>query len=214
MKRDIFEIRGNITPTVERLEQLANEREEQERKEREAKYERDRKEREAREAKWKLEHPILDKYTYMSEWNYETYSWIGDYINTRFYEWSDINREPMFFSHSIAFYKFLDKCKLNLTEEDNNKIKLGGCYITCVPGSHNLIVGKSYEELKSRFHMAVNLNKILEPVPETPAPETNQKVSEATTTPNVPEVVPKAQETPKTPRIISCKIFNSPVKYA
>ena len=68
--------------------------------------------------------------------------------------------------------------------------------------------------------MAVNLNKILEPVPETPAPETNQKVSEATATPNVPEVVPKAQETnkpqetPKSPRIISCKIFNSPTKYA
>ena len=64
MKRDIFEIRGNITPTIERLEQLAKEREEREKAEREAKWERERKEREEKDRLFKIEHPVLDAYTY------------------------------------------------------------------------------------------------------------------------------------------------------
>jgi hypothetical protein len=167
MKRDIFEIRGNITPTIKRLEQLAKEREEREKAEREAKWERERKEREEKDRLFKIEHPVLDAYTYISAYNFDTYSWPGDYVNIRFYEWSNINCEPKFFSHSIPFYRFLDECKINLTPDQNGKIKgNSGCYITCIPGTHDLIIVKSYDELKTEFHKASNLAKILEPVPE------------------------------------------------
>ena len=155
MKRDIFEIRGTITPTIERLEREAKEREEREKAEREAK-----------EAKWKEEHPILDKYTYISAWNFDTYSWPGDYCNIRFYEWSNIDSEPRFFPYSIEFYRFLDECKLNLTPEQNTKIKANpGCHITCVPGTHDLVIGISYDSLKSQFNTA----KVLAAVPDTPS---------------------------------------------
>ena len=195
MKRDIFEIRGNITPTIERLEQLAKEREEREKAEREAKWAKEREEREAKEAKWKEEHPILDKYTYISAYNFETYSWPGDYCNVRFYEWSNINSEPKFFSHSIAFYRFLDECKLNLTPEQNTKIKANpGCHITCVPGTHDLVIGISYESLKSQFNMA----KVIAPVPE---------LSSAPTVKDLPATV-------CSPKVLSCKVYDVPINYA
>ena len=107
MKRDIFIIRGNITPMIARLEQLTKEREEREKAEREERWKREREERERKAQEWKILHPILDKFTYISAYNYDTYSWPGDYVNIRFYEWSNIESEPKFFSHSIAFYRFL-----------------------------------------------------------------------------------------------------------
>ena len=163
MKKDIFVIRGNITPTIERIERMAKEREEREKAEREAKWAKEREERERKEAEWKKEHPILDRYTYISYHNFDTYSWPGDICNIRFYEWSNINSEPRFFSHTIAFYRFLDECKINLTEAQNSKIKANmGCHITCVPGTCDLVIGTSYESLKSQFNMA----KVIASVPE------------------------------------------------
>ena len=123
MKRDIIEIRSNINPMIDWLTQKEIEREEREKAEREAKWEAERKEREERERKWKEEHPILDKYTYMSQWNYETYSYQGESVNYYFYEWSDITSEPRYFGFSIPFYKFLDFCKMKFTDEDNDKLK-------------------------------------------------------------------------------------------
>jgi len=185
MKRDIFVIRGNITPAVERLEQIAKEREEREKAEREERYKREREERERKAEEWKKAHPILDKFTYISAYNYDTYSWPGDYINVRFYEWSNIESEPRFFAHSIAFYKFLDECNINLTIEQNNKIKANcGCHITCIPGTHDLVVGTSYDSLKSSF----NLANILKPVPNP---------SEDTGTPNLPALPSPTNEFPK-----------------
>jgi hypothetical protein len=196
MKRDIFEIRGNINPLIKRLEQLEREREEREKAERDARYERERLERERKEAEWKANHPILDKFTYINSWNYETYSWPGDYFNIRFYEWSNIESEPRFFSHSIAFYRFLDDCKINLTSEQNNKIKMNpGCHITCIPGTHDIIIGTSYDSLRSQFNTA----KVLAPVPE------------LETTSNVPAVVNKEDNKPK---VLSCAVYDGPKDYA
>ena len=186
MKKDIFVIRGNITPTIERLERERIKREAQEKAEREAKWAKEREEREKKEAEWKKEHPILDKFTYISYHNFDTYSWPGDYCNIRFYEWSDINREPRFFSHTIGFYRFLDECKLNLTEAQNSKIKANmGCHITCIPGTHDLLIGPSYESLKSQFNMAM----VLGPVPE-------------------------VKGLPAAPKVLQCKVYEHEKGYA
>ena len=170
MKRDIFEIRGNITPTVERLEQLRIEQEAREKAEREERMERERKEREAKAEAWKKEHWILDKYTYISQYNYNTYSWPGDLCNISFYEWSDIYREPIKFSHTVPFFKFLDSSKINVTDADVNKFKANpGCHIVCKPGKNELIVGETYEVMKNKFItekvlMSVPENKKEEPI--------------------------------------------------
>ena len=161
MEENVIIIRSNITPTVNRLEQLVKEREEKEKAEREARFAREKAEREAKEAAWKKEHPILDKYTYLSYYNYETYTWQGEYVNVYFYEWSDIHREPLRFLYSLEMYKFFDRCKLNLTDADNNKIKANrGCYITCAPGTCDLIIGKDYDDLQNQY----NTIKVLESV--------------------------------------------------
>ena len=160
-------IRGNITPAFNRYEQLAKEREERERAEREERWAREREERERKEAEWKVEHPILAKYTYMSYSNYETYSWTGYLYNVNFYEWSNIDNKPRRFSYSIEFYRFLDTCKINLTDAQNELLKNNmNCHVTCVPGTHDLIVALTFDELKREYDKLSNLAKILEPVPE------------------------------------------------
>ena len=168
MEREFIEIRSNISPALERIDQLVREREEREKSEREAKWAREREEREKLSNEWKALHPILDKFTYMSYYNYETYSWQGDYYNVKFYEWSNIDSEPRHFPYSIAFYRFLDECKLNLTDALNNKIKAckSGCFITCIPGTHDLLVADSYESLRNQYNIAVSTNRVLEDVPD------------------------------------------------
>lgn len=167
MKRDIIEIRSNINPMIDWLAQVEHEREEHEKAEREAKWERDRKEREEREAKWKEEHPILDKYTYMSQWNYETYSYQGEAVNYYFYEWSNIHSEPMLFNFSIPFYRFLDKCKMDFTENDNAKLKAHRtCHIVCKPECNSLIIEPSYEAMKTAFENVKVVGKVLATVPD------------------------------------------------
>jgi hypothetical protein len=167
MKRDIMEIRSNINPMIDWLTQKEIEREEREKAEREAKWERERKEREEKEAKWKSEHPILDKYTYMSQWNWETYSYQGEAVNYYFYEWSNIYGEPRKFDFSIPFYKFLDFCKMDFSDDDNNKLKSNKtCYIVCKPGCNSLIIEPSYEALKEAFEKCKTVGRVLATVPE------------------------------------------------
>lgn len=169
MDKEILVIRGNINHSFNRIEVLTKEREEREKAEREEKWRKEREEREKKEAEWKKEHPILDKYTYMSYYNYDTYSWEGYYINVHFYEWSDINSSPRIFPYTTNFYKFLDKCQINLTQEQNDIFKTkNGCHITCIPGTHDLIVSTSYEKLKEDYERITVLSKVLEPVPEPP----------------------------------------------
>ena len=167
MKKDIIEIRSNINNTVDRLIQAEREREEREKAEREERLAMEREERERKEQEWKAAHPVLDKYTYIGYHNYETYSWKGDLCKIRFYEWSDITREPITFDTTIPFYRFIDSCGIKYLEEDNNKMKANAeSYMVCKPGCNELIVAPSYESLKSQFHMAKNLAKVLAVVPE------------------------------------------------
>ena len=152
---DMILIRSNITPTMERLECLRLEQEAREKAERE--------ERERKELEWKSAHPVLDKYTYMSYYNYETYSWQGDYYNIYFYEWSNLNIKPIHFPYSIAFFRFLDESKIMPTEDDVNKIKLNkSSHIICRPGTTDLIIGESYDAMCSKFYAA----KVLATVPD------------------------------------------------
>jgi hypothetical protein len=194
MKRDIFEIRGNITPTVERLEQLRIEQEAREKAEREERMERERKEREARAEVWKKEHWILDKYTFISQYNYDTYSWPGDLCNISFYEWSDIYREPIKFSHTIPFFKFLDSSKINVTDADVNKFKVNpGCHIVCKPGKNELIVGETYEVMKNKFIT----EKVLMSVPDKKKEEPIR---------NFPVVIPE-NKGQKQVKVLNCAFF-------
>ena len=166
MKRDILEVRGNINDTIVRIEQLAKEKEEREKAEREAKWERERKEREREQAAWKEEHWVLDKYTFMSQWNWKTYCWPGDYVNLFFYEWSDINSTPRHFPNTTELYKFIDECKLNLTDEINDKFKrTAGCHMICIPGTHDLIIAETLQDLRREFESKSRLATVLKSVP-------------------------------------------------
>ena len=154
---NILIIRSNINSEFNRFERMAKERAEKERLERAASWERERMEREAKEAEWKKSHPILGKYTYISMFNYDTYSWDGYYYNVYFYEWSDINSNPKRFPYSTALYKFLDSSKINLTDEQNDIIKTRtGIHMICIPGTHDLVLGNTHEELKEKFEAACN----------------------------------------------------------
>lgn len=202
-------IRGNITPMMEKIELMAKEREEREKAEREAKLEAERKEREAKAEAWKKEHPVLDKYTYISHYNYETYSWPGDYWNVFFYEWSNINSEPRHFPYSVEFLKFLDSSKIMPTDENINKIKLmkSGCYITCKPGCTDLIVGENYESMKSQFNAIASLGRILATVPDV----TEERVAKPKN--NLPAIMTKREEK-KEVKVLSCKVFPQKIDYA
>lgn len=168
MDKDIsLVIRGNINSSIERIEQLRIEREEREKKEREERWRLEREERERKEEEWKKAHPILDKYTYISYHSYETYSWQGEYCNVRFYEFSDINRSPRHFPYTTEFFKFLDKYGIMPTQEDVNKFKhCSGCHIVCKPGCSEVIVGKTYEEMKEKFELYALASKLVSTVPD------------------------------------------------
>lgn len=181
---------------MERLERLRLEQEAHEKAEREERMQREREERERKESEWKLAHPVLNKYTFMSYYNYETYSWQGDYCNVFFYEWSNLNIKPIHFPYSIAFFRFLDDSKIMPTDDDVNKIKLNkGSHIICRPGSTDLIIGESYDAMRSKFYAA----KVLATVPES---ETKS---------NAPAVANKEDNKPK---ILSLAIYNVPKDYA
>lgn len=204
---DILVIHGNITPTVHRLEKLAKEREEREKKELEERRERERQEREAKDLAWKKAHPVLDKFTYISSWNYDTYSWPGDYVGISFYEWSNINSNPIKFDYSIAFFKFLDKCGIMPTEADVAKIKRkSGCHIVCKPGCNELIVGETYEEMCNSFNSAKTLAKVLAVVPEVPKERNINSNILIDGKKDVPALA-------KVPRVLNCVVYDSPVDY-
>ena len=189
MTESIIEIRSNINSSFVEIERLTKEREEREKAERDAKWKREQEEREKKVEDWKLEHPNMNKYTYASYYNYDTFNFeFGAYCNIHFYEWSDITREPIKFKHYPELYDFLDKCGLFITEADNTMIKpIASCYISCKPNSKELIVCTTYNELQRKMHEVENLAKILAPVPEVHNDEEEIKA--------------------KTPKVLSCTYY-------
>lgn len=189
MTESIIEIRSNINSSFVEIERLTKEREEREKAERDAKWKREQEEREKKVEDWKLEHPNMNKYTYASYYNYDTFNFeFGAYCNIHFYEWSDITREPIKFKHYPELYDFLDKCGLFITEADNTMIKpIASCYISCKPNSKELIVCTTYNELQRKMHEVENLAKILAPVPEVHNDEKEIKA--------------------KTPKVLSCTYY-------
>lgn len=168
MKRDIFEVRSNINPSLESAMQKQKEREERKQEERHAKWEREQGERERLSKEWMETHKNLYKYTYVSYYNRETFDYsYGGSCDIHFYEWSDINSCPLKFNKYGWFYKFLDESGLWIQEDVNVRMKsFPHTFITCKPGSKDLIVCNSYEELKREFHLAENTAKVLSVVPE------------------------------------------------
>lgn len=188
--REFIEIRSNITPTINWLNQLELDKAEKEKQEREARWAREREERERKEAEWKAEHPILDRYTYISQWNYETYCYQGNSVNFYFYEWSNLNSEPISFSFDIPFYKFLDKCKIDFTDKDNEKIKTHRtCHIICKPGCNSLIIATTYDKMKEEFERVATVGKVIASVPTVDKDDSEVKV-------------------------LSCKVYDQDLDYA
>lgn len=168
MKRDIFEVRSNINPSLESAMLKEKEREERERAERDAKWRKEQEEREKQSKEWMDTHMNLYKYTYMSYYNRETFDYgNGPSCDIHFYEWSDINRWPLKFDRYGWFYKFLDESGLFIDADTNTRMKsFYHTFVTCKPGSKNLIVCNSYEELKREFHLAKNTAMVVSAVPE------------------------------------------------
>jgi hypothetical protein len=144
------------------------EREERERAERDAKWRKDQEERERLSKEWMETHKNLYKHTYMSYYNRETFDYgNGPFCDIHFYEWSNIDSWPLKFDKYGWFYKFLDESDLWIDVDTNLKMRsYSHVFITCKPGSKDLIVCNSYEELKREFHLAENTAKVLAVVPE------------------------------------------------
>lgn len=168
MKRDIFEIRSNITTTFGAFEEARIKREERERKEEQEKRDREFAERQRLSQEWQDTHKNLFKYTYASYYSKDTFNYDGGgFCNVHFYEWSDADREPIKFTSYHRLYEFLDRCGLFLEPEQNTFIKpLASCFITCKPTCKDLIVSSTYDDMKRQLHEAENLVRVLEAVPE------------------------------------------------
>ena len=151
-----IEIRSNLVNMMSRHEARVKADEEVEKARKEAEWQKRREEREAREAEWKKSHPNLAKYSYCSsDENYSPY--YGGYCKIHFYEWSDLHATPKTFDYCSAFYKFLDECKLFITESQNAKMRpLSKCFITCKPGCKELLIGKDYDELVEEYNKCVS----------------------------------------------------------
>lgn len=167
MDREI-KIRSNINSSFIEIERLRIEREEREKAEREARWQKEREERERLENEWKETHKNLFKYTYCSYYCKDTFNYqYGGYCKIHFYEWSDVNKEPIVFNHYPELYRFLDECDLWIDEEQNNMIKpIASCYISCKPGSKELIVATTYDGLCQKMSEAKTLADVLSTVPE------------------------------------------------
>ena len=73
----------------------------------------------------------------------------------------------MLFNFSIPFYRFLDKCKMDFTENDNAKLKAHRtCHIVCKPECNSLIIEPSYEAMKTAFENVKVVGKVLATVPD------------------------------------------------
>ena len=168
MSEKIIEIRSNINTAIVEIERLRIEREAREKAEREAKWEREAAERKRLTEEWQNTHRNLFKYTYASYYNKDNFNYdYGAYCKIHFYEWSNVDSEPIIFERYTRLYKFLDDCGLFIEEKDNNMIKpLASCYISCKPGTKDLIVCSTYGELKSKMDEAKTLANVLASVPE------------------------------------------------
>ena len=66
-----------------------------------------------------------------------------------FYEWSDITREPLRFHSGFLFEKFLEKSGIPFLDYHRDVMKNKyNCYITCRPGSKELIIRARYDLLE------------------------------------------------------------------
>ena len=171
MSDNIIEIRSNITSSIIRFEALEEERKKREEEERKAKWEREEAERKRIREEWQAKHPNMEKYTYCSQYNFDTFNYeYGGYCKIHFYEWSNINSEPIVFKYYPYLYKFLDDCGIILNVNDNTMIRASStCFITCVPGKKDLIVDTNYDNFREKFEeakKAAQLVEILSAVPD------------------------------------------------
>lgn len=94
--------------------------------------------------------PIGYRYSRSQEYYNETFGSNTFHGVIYFYEWSDITRSPIRYFSISLFEKFLNESNLEL-EAWQKDIILNlqtEAYITCKPGSKELIVRSSYEALK------------------------------------------------------------------
>lgn len=171
MSDKVIEIRSNITSSVIRFEALEEERKKREEEERKERWAREEEERKRIREEWQAKHPNMEKYTYCSAYNFETFNYeYGGYCKIHFYEWSNIDSEPIIFRHYPYLYKFLDDCGIILNINDNTLIRAASnCFITCVPGKKDLIVDTNYDNFREKFEeakKAAQLVEILSAVPD------------------------------------------------
>ena len=171
MSDKVIEIRSNITSSVIRFEALEEERKKREEEERKERWAREEAERKRMREEWAAKHPNMEKYTYCSAYNFETFNYeYGGYCKIHFYEWSNIDSEPIFFKYYPYLYKFLDDCGIILNVNDNTLIRAAStCFITCAPGTKNLIVDTNYDSFREKFEeakKAAQLVDILAAVPD------------------------------------------------
>ena len=163
-----MEILGNINDAVNKHFERVKAEEEREKREREEKWAKERLERERREQEWKEKNPMLEAYTCCSYYNQGTWGeWLGGPCKIYFYEWSDLNRQPLVFEKYYPFYRFLDSSGLRIDNVLNGRIKaLNEVYLCCVNNSKRIVLGSSYDMLREAKIEAEKLDRVMSVSPE------------------------------------------------
>lgn len=73
----------------------------------------------------------------------------NDNCECKFYEWSDLTREPKIYRKGKDFYDYLDKCKVTYTPKQKSDFNTYyRFFATCMPGKPKLILTRTFNELK------------------------------------------------------------------
>lgn len=156
-------VRSNIVLGLETHMRVEKEKEEKEKEERELRWKREADARVEAENAFKIAHPNVSAYTYVSHYNFSSYT--GEYsarCKIFFYEWSNLLATPRKFDYVGKFYLFLDECRLFLKFDQNNKMKsYEECHIICLPNSHEMVLAPTYYDLCKEYKLAVNKAEVM-----------------------------------------------------
>lgn len=73
-------------------------------------------------------------------------------LKIAFYEWSNLNSQPLGFLNVDEFKKFCNDCHITITSNNNLHLNsFNTVYATCKKGKSELILSGSYKGLKKNF---------------------------------------------------------------
>ena len=73
-----------------------------------------------------------------------------DNCECKFYEWSDLTRNPKIYRKGGEFFEYLDKCNITYTPKQKSDFNIYyRFFATCMPGNPKLILTRSLNDLET-----------------------------------------------------------------